>query len=281
MKRLVIITLLFPAWAMADSPFAGTWIMQPELTTFGEDHPMTIMIERGGYRRTDCVPGIELAADGSDIAVKDQPLFDHMSVRVVNRRRVDISQEMGGKLAWKGSYTVSKDQRSMFLDFDDERTATPVTGTLEYARVGEPLSAAHALSGSWQPQKLTRISSSASTLTIDDTRQDSSQSSTQDAGQDTHPGSVSGLALTWSDGRHVQSPLDAKYYPLSGYLPGAIESVMRPRPDTLAINREQGIVPVEVSRVIASPDGQHLTVKHVDWLCRSLTSYVYLRKTAS
>ena len=232
--------------------------MQPELTTFGEDHPLQLMIERGTYKRLDCASPFEVAADGSDQPVKDQPLFDTLSVRLVNSRRVDLVKKLTGKITWKGTYAVSKDQRSMTLEFDDESASLPVTGTLLYARLGNPLSAAHAVSGSWRPEKLTRLSASGATLTIGDQEH--------------------GIAMSWGDGRRAESQMDAKYYPLAGYLPGAQVSILHPRLDTLAINREQGINPVEVSRAVISDDGQTLTYKQVDWVCRALTTFVYHKK---
>jgi len=220
-----------------------------------------LMIERGTFKRSDCAPPVELKADGADQPVKGEPLFDSMSVRVVDRRRVDVAQKLAGKVTWKGVYAVAKDQRSMTLDFDDERPLTPVTGTLFYVRVGDPVTDAHALSGSWQPNKLARVSESGSTLTIRD--------------------ETPGITMSWSDGREVTSPIDAKYYKLNGYLAGAQASILRPRPETLAINRQQGIFPVEVSRAIVSEDGQTLIFKQEDWVCRTLTTLTYRRKPAS
>jgi len=89
-----------------------------------------------------------------------------------------------------------------------------------------------------------------------------------------------GLAVSWSDGRSADSQLDAKYYPLNGYLPGAQVSILNPRPDTLAINREQGVVAVEVSRAVLSDDGQTLTYKQVDWVCHDLATFIYHKKPA-
>jgi hypothetical protein len=259
-KFLIPLAVLGPAVSMANSPFAGTWVVQPELTTF-QEHPLVLMIEREAYRRSDCVAPLELPANGSDQPVEGQPLFDQMSVRLVDRRRVEVVQKMAGKIAWKGVYTVSKDQRSMALEFDDERASKAVTGVIQYARQGSPLSGAHALSGSWRPEKLTQLSASGLTMTI----------------QEKDPG----MAVTWSDGRSAESPLDAKYYPLNGYVSGAQISILHPRPDTLAINREQGVVPVEVARAIVSEDGRTITYKQVDWVCRTPTTYIYQREGGS
>jgi hypothetical protein len=258
MKVFVSLALLGPSLCMADTPLAGTWIVKPELTVFGDDHPLELMIDRGAYRRTGCGIPIEISADGTDQPVKSQPLFDTLSVHAVDSRRVGIVEKRVGKIVWKGLYTVSKDQRSMALEFDDERASKAVTGVMHYARQGSPLSGAHALSGSWRPEKLTQLSAGALTMTIQ---------------EEDH-----GLAVTWSDGRSAKSPLDAKYYPLNGYLSGAQISILHPRPDTLAMNREQGAVPVEVARAIVSEDGKTITYTQVDWICHGVASYIYQKQ---
>jgi hypothetical protein len=262
MMKFVLVLVPFlaaalPTLAVAETPFAGTWVIQPELTTFAQ-RSMTVMIERGIYKRSDCTTALEVPADGSEQAVKGQPLFDHMSVRIVDSGRVEIEQKMAGKRTWKGLYTVSKDRRSMTLAFEDDRPAKAVTGVIKYVREGEPLSGAHALSGTWRPEKLVQLSQSALTLAIQD--------------------KDDGIALSWSDGRSTESKLDAKYNPLNGYLDGATMSVLRPRPDTLAINQLQNVVPVEVSRLIISDDNRTLTNKRVDWLCQAMTVFVYHRE---
>jgi len=259
MKLVLVLAALLPALAVAETPFAGTWVIQPELTTFAQ-RSMTVMIERGTFTRSDCGTAVGIPADGSDHEVKGQPLFDHMSVRIKARARVEIEQNLAGKTTWKGLYTVAKDRRSMTLAFEDDRPTNAVTGVIQYAREGEPLSGAHALSGTWRPEKLIQLSASALTLTIQE--------------------KDDGLALNWSDGRSTESKLDAKYYPLNGYLDGATISILHPRADTLALNRLQNVVPVEVSRLIISDDSHTLTNKRVDWLCQAATVFVYQRLAA-
>ena len=259
-RVLLFVALLTPIVAMADIPMAGTWVMQPESTTFGDIHPLELMIERGGYQRTGCgTAAIEVSADGLDKPVKDQPMFDTLDVKIVNRRRVDIVQKLAGRLVWKGVYTVSKDQTSMVLDYDDERASKAVSGSILYSRQGTVLTGAHALSGVWRPEKLTKLSANATTLTIEENEQ-------------------GGVAVSWSDGRSAESPLSAQYYQLTGYLSGAQVSILHPRPDMLAMNFEQGIVPVQIARASISQDGQTLTYKQTDWICRDLTTYIYKRQ---
>jgi hypothetical protein len=257
MKGILWFFLLLPAISLAASPFAGLWVLQPELTTFSL-RTTDLLIERNLYRLSNCGDPLEVPADGSEHAVTGQPLFDTMSVRVVDRRKVEIAQKLAGKPTWKGVYAVSRDQRQMTLQFEDDRPLHPVTGTIEYKRVGDPLPGAHSLSGSWHPQKLTQLSSSALTLRIED------------------PGK--GLGIRWSDGRSVDTNLDARHYPLNGYLAGATLSVLNSRPDMLALNRLQSAIPVEVSRAFLSEDARSLTYMQVDWLCRAETIFTYRKQ---
>lgn len=232
--------------------------MQPDLTSFSP-HTTDFLIERNTYRRTDCGDAIEVPTNGADQPMDRQPLFDSMAVRLVDRHTVEVTQKLKGRLAWKGTYTVSRDQRQMTLVYDDDRTSNPVTGTIQYSRVGEPLSGAHSLSGSWRAEKLVHLSASGLTLRIEALDK--------------------GLALQWSDGRHVESNLDGNYYPLSGYLPGAGVSVLQDRPDMLALNRAQNNAAVEVSRARLSEDSQTLIYAQVDWLCRKTVNFSYQRQT--
>jgi len=260
LPRMALLSLsLATSISVAASPFAGTWTLQPEATTF-EQRPLDLMIERGSFRRSDCAKVVEVAADGAQHPVKDQPLFDSMSVRIRDSRQIDVVQDLGGKQTWKAEYTVAQDRQSMTLAYEDDRTARAVTGVIQFSRLGGIVEQAHALSGTWTAQKLMKISPSAMTLTIEDR--------------------TPGIAMTWSDGRSVESKLDASYYPLGGYLEGATVSVLNSRPDLLAINRLQGVVPVEVSRAIVSADGATLSFKQTDWLCRGLTNFVYHRSGA-
>jgi hypothetical protein len=249
--------LLLPGISFADNALEGTWVMQPDLTSFSP-HTMDFLIERNTYRRTDCGDPIVVATNGADQPMDRQPLFDSMAVRLVDKLTVEVKQKLKGNLAWKGTYTVSHDQRQMTLDYEDDRTSNPVTGTIQYSRVGEPLSGAHSLSGSWRAEKLMHLSPSALTLRIEALDK--------------------GLALQWSDGRRVESNLDGKYYQLSGHVSGAAVSVLQDRPDMLALNRTQNNVAVEVSRARLSGDSQTLIYAQVDWLCRKTVNFSYQRQ---
>jgi len=88
LKLLAGTACLLPGLAPAAGPFEGTWQMQSGATTFGEEHPLELMLERGEFQRAGCTPAIDVAADGSDQPVRGQPLFDSMAVKIVAPLRV-------------------------------------------------------------------------------------------------------------------------------------------------------------------------------------------------
>jgi hypothetical protein len=259
-KRLLGLAALLPAMSRADSPFNGVWVVQPELTTFEAQRLPSFMLERGDFRQEDCAKPIDLPADGADHPVKDPVVFDAMSVRALDRLRVEVIEKTAGRVTWKGLYTVARNLQSMTLAFENRRAAKPVSGVILYQREGSPLSGAHALSGTWRPDKLVELSASGSTLSIQDT--------------DT------GRILDWSDGRHISTELDVQFHPLDGYLEGASISVVHPRPDTLAINRKQGENPVEMVRAVLSEDGRTIAYKQVDYQCHSMVTFTYRKQGA-
>jgi hypothetical protein len=284
LKFLGPIAVLLPilGWAgaaadrtWADRPFDGSWTIQPELTTFGMRSP-TLSIEQGVFRRSDCRTGpIEVPADGAAHEIKGQPLFDAMSVRILDPRRIEITERSAEKIAWKGLYAVSGNGRSMTLEFENDRAATPVKGEIAYTREGPSGAGAHATSGIWRPERLTRLSQSGLGVTIAMRRPDTTEESELAPG----PGFYDGFTLKASDGRSADGKLDAHDYPLNGFLPGATIALNRLQPSILQFNRSQNGVLVEISRASVSSDGQTMTLSQVDWVCQAKTVFVLNKQT--
>lgn len=263
------------AWSWADNPFEGSWVIQPELTTFDMRSP-TMSLERGVFRRSDCrSEPINVPADGAAHAVKGQPLFDAMSVRVLDSKRVEILENSADKPVWKGLYTVSANGHAMKLDFEDDRAAKPVTGVLAYMREGDAAAGAHALSGTWHPEKLSRLSASGLSLTLAMQPKDAERDVEIAAG----PNFYAGFSLTGSDGRSADGKLDAHDYPLNGYLPGATIALNRLQPGIVQLNRSQNGVLVELTRAMVSSDGQTMTLSQVDWVCQAKTVFILNKHT--
>jgi hypothetical protein len=283
-KSLVSFVMLLPAvawangpagWTWADKPFEGSWIIQPELTTFGMRSPI-FSLERGVFRRSDCkTEPIDVPADGAAHGVKGQPLFDTIAVRVLDPKRVEIAEKSADKLVWKGMYTVSANGRAMRLDFQDDRAAKPVTGTLAYMREGDAPTGAHSVSGTWRPDKLTRLSSSGLTVTFAMQRKDAERDLDVAPG----PNFYAGFTFMGSDGRSAEGPLDMHDSTLNGYLPGATVALNLLQPNILQFNRSQNGVLVELTRAMVASDGQTMTLSQIDWVCQAKTVFILNKQT--
>jgi hypothetical protein len=253
-------------WTWADRPFDGTWIIQPNLTAFELRAP-TLSLDGGVFRRTDCRTGpLEVPADGASHEVKGQVIFDSAAVRVRDRHHIELVESLAAKQVWKGVYAVSSDGRTLTVEFEDDRAAKPVTGTLAYEHDGEPIAGAQPLSGTWLPKKIVQLSASGLTMTFktDPVEMVSDQSS---------PDLTVKFSLTHSDGRSAEGKTDAHDYPLNGYLPRASVALTRLEPNLLQINRTQGGQLVEISRALVSDDGQSMTLSQTDWLCQAKTIF--------
>jgi hypothetical protein len=257
-KRLLWLGFWLPLACFAETPFSGTWVVQPTLTTFSL-RPLSLLVDRGVYKRTSCVPIPEAPTDGTDHAVAGDPLAESMSVRLLDRSRVEVAQKISGKVVWKGHYAVSNDQKSLMLKYEDHRAAKPVSGTIEFAREGDVIANAHLLSGTWRAEKLIELAATGLTMTIQDTD--------------------NGLTMSASDGRSYDIKFDRQDYPLTGYLDGATVQVGRRTPQTLQVNRKQHGAQVEMSLGTVSDDGQTMLLSQVDWQCQSKITWTLRKRT--
>jgi hypothetical protein len=253
---VVLLPISWPISCFAETPFAGTWVVQPQATEYSL-RPLSFMIERGTYKRASCAPDVEVPTDGQEHALDGDPLVQTMSVRLMDAHRVEVAQKIGGRLVWKGSYTVAKDQKSMTLAYEDHRATNAVSARVQFARDGETVPNAHLLSGTWKAVKLLDLSSTGLTMTIE--------------------GTDNGLRMNASDGRAYDIKFDRHDYPLTGYLEGATVQVGLRRPTTLQVNRKQHGAYVEMSLGQLSDDGQSMQLSQRDWQCQSLVTWT-LRK---
>jgi hypothetical protein len=200
-------------------------------------------------------------ADGSEHTVEGTPTLDAMSVHVVDARRMEISRKLAGKLIWKGLYTVSPDQHSMTLEFVDDGAPHTVTGDLLYTRETSVMPGLHTVSGTWRPEKISKLSASSLTMTFRDT--------------------TNGLAMAASDGRSYDAKFDRQYYPLQGDAAHTVVSIGHINPSTLQINRKQDGILLEVSRATVSDDGRTMTLIELDRQCQAATTFTLQKQPAS
>ncbi len=259
-KYLLFLVLLLPFAGRAESPFAGRWTAEPAKTTF-MGQPLRFMIGHGTFARQSCRPALEVPADGATHAVNGDPLTDAMSVKVLDRNRVQVRLEHRGRPVWRGTYTVAKDGRSMRLDAEDSRAALSVTASVEFERAGMPVADAHRLSGTWEPKKMLNLSAAGRVLTLRDTD--------------------NGIALDGVDGRRFDIHFDRQDYALRGYLEGATVQVGRRATNMLQVNRKQDGTLVDMTLGVVDPDGKTMTWGDMDWGCQMKTSLVMTKQPLS
>jgi hypothetical protein len=259
-KCLVGLVFCLPFTCLAETPFPGTWVVQPSLTTFSL-RPLSLLIDSGMYKRSSCVPDPDVPTDGRDHTIAGDPLVESMSVRLLDGSRVEVVENLSGKLVWKGHYAVSKDHKSMTLEYEDHRASNTVSGTVQFAREGDVLANAHLLSGTWMPEKLVALSATGLYMTIRD--------------------ADNGLTVSAGDGRSYDIKFDRQDYPLAGYLDGATVQVGRRAPQTLQVNRKQHGAYVEMSLATVSDDGRTMQLSQVDWQCQSKITWTLRKQPTS
>ena len=103
MKALLILLLLAPG-ALGQSPFDGTWVLDPPVP----QKPIEYSLAQGVFHSSDWA-NVEVKADGLDHKVTDGDYWDTLNVRVVDARAVQITAKKAGKTMFTALASVSPD----------------------------------------------------------------------------------------------------------------------------------------------------------------------------
>jgi len=155
----LMVSLLIPAMAMAQSPFDGTWKVDLKATKYPEK-PDVYLLQDGMYHCKTCVPPVNVKADGQDHKVSGDPYTDTASIKVVDDWTIEGINKKNGKIVATGKTWVSADGNTMMTEWTVSRytNADPVTGKDELKRVAKGPVGSHAISGSWRTTKMDNMS---------------------------------------------------------------------------------------------------------------------------
>jgi hypothetical protein len=144
----------------------GTWKTDLASLTI-EQQPDRLLLRNGKYSCDTCVPKFAMAADGAFHPVSGSDYFDSASVKIVDDHTISYTRKKGDKVVGEFSRQVSADGKKMTVKFKDSSTpnAPPVSGEYTETRVGDVPLGAHAISGSWQPDKIEKLSDEGLTTT--------------------------------------------------------------------------------------------------------------------
>ena len=148
--RGLILLLLAPAAAMAQSTFNGTWKIDSSKSQESAK-PYVYLLQNGMYHCTTCVPPENIKADGMDHRVAGNPYWDVLSVKIVNDRTIELIGKRNGKVVRTTKFAVSADGKTSTVEFNDSSAtdSDPIVGKATFKRVSAGPAGSHVISGSW------------------------------------------------------------------------------------------------------------------------------------
>src|SRR5271165_7244403 len=118
MKKLLLLLLLLPVLAWAQSPFDGTWKVDLSKAKFPKK-PDEYLLKDGMYECKTCKPEIKVKADGQFQKVSGHPYFDMQKVTVIDDRHISTEEQKGDKPISNGKWSVSEDGGALTIAWTD------------------------------------------------------------------------------------------------------------------------------------------------------------------
>jgi len=255
----LLVVLLMPAMAGAQSAFDGTWKFDLTTAKFPEK-PDVILLQGGRYQCTTCVPPVDVKADGQDQKVSGDPYSDTMSIKVVDDRTIEEIGKKNGKTVWTSKTWISADGNTKTSEFSDSSATSgaPVTGKGESMRVAKGPAGSHAISGSWRSSKMDTLSDNALSLTY----------------------KVSGDSLSMSSptGQSYTAKLDGTEAPDKGDPGTRSVSVKRVDKNTIEETDKRDGKVISVVRATVAADGKTMIVAVDDKLRGTTTQFTAMKQ---
>ena len=245
------VALLTPALASAGGPFDGTWKTRVD-SIKASGKPDSFELIQGMYHCGSCVPDVKVKADGSDQSVSGHDYFDSVAVRIVTPTAIEITYKGGGKTVAIASYSVSDGGAQLNARYIDYTAAQPASATFTEKRVGPAPAGAHAISGSWQTDKVSEMADVARTV---------SYVMTADA-----------LKMEYN-GQNYDAKFDGKEYPINGDPGRTVVTVKRIGADTIEEIDKRGGKVTDIFRSTVSGDGKTMHVVDNDPVHETRLSY--------
>jgi hypothetical protein len=142
----------------------GTWKADIDTVQFNQK-PDEYLLQAGQYSCKSCVPSYTVAADGAYHPVS-LPYADSMAVKVVDDHTILRTSKKGDRQVGETKMAASADGKTLTGSFTDTSVPDAPPGKGEYTetRVGQAPAGAHAVSGQWQPAKLSNFNEESLTV---------------------------------------------------------------------------------------------------------------------
>jgi len=234
MKALLILLLVVPA-AFAQSPFDGTWVLNPPVP----QKPIEYSLANGVFHCSGCIANVEVKADGLDHKVPETDYWDTLNVQLLDSRAVEIIAKKAGKTMYMEFVSVSTDGSTLTQLIKDTTEADTVTVETLARRIDKSAAEAHAISGSWQAYKTNR-SSNGSLITYKCTKE-----------------SFSGETPL---GEKYDARFDGKFYPVEDDPGHTLVAAKLLNPYTVELTHKRNEKIVSVVRMTVARDSQTIHV---------------------
>jgi len=247
MKKLLLLVICFAsATLMAQSPFDGTWRLNPASASFG-GKPDIYLLDKGAYRCDSCVPKINVKADGKDHPVSGSPYIDTASARAADDHTIEVVNKKGGKVVGTAKMSASPDGKTLMTEWTFvAEGGQKGNGTTTSTRVGEAPKGANKASGSWRPDKIENASESVLIVT--------------------YKVSDDSLSMTDGTGDSYTAKFDSNDYPYKGDPGTTSVSLKKIDANTFEETGKRDGKVIYVSRIAVSPDGRTLKIEGEDKL---------------
>jgi hypothetical protein len=255
MRILIAALWLLPAAALASSSLDGTWKGRAD-TVKVTGKPDAFLVADGMYTCSSCVPEIKIKADGTDQKVTGHEYYDTVAVKIVDAKTVERTNKLAGKVMGTVTATVSADGSMLSGKFTDYSGAKPATGSFTEKRTAAAPAGTHALSGSWQQDKMTEANDALSIVTYEMGADHFSMS---------------------ANGQSYNAKFDGQDYPIEGDPGHTMVSLKRVDADTVVETDKRGGKVTDEIRIAAAKDGKTVELTDKD-LIHGQTTTITLEK---
>lgn len=154
MTRLpLLVLLLVPGIAPAQSPFDGTWLIDSE-SFHPPEEAAEFLLAGGTLRCSGCLANVSIKADGRDHGIPESAYWNTASVRSVDANTVEITTKKNGKNFYTETDIVSDDGKELTQLVRDTTETEAVTTTVHFRRTGKGPAGSHNISGRWRAFKV-------------------------------------------------------------------------------------------------------------------------------
>lgn len=235
MKALLILLLATSPIASAQSPFDGTWVLDPPMP----QKPIEYLLANGMFHCSECIANVEVKADGIDHKIAETDYWDTLKVRPLDARSVEIIAKKADKTMYVEFATVSPDGSTLTQVIKDSTEADTVTIETLAHRVEKGPPASHAISGSWQAYQ-TKRSDNGSSIIYKCTKE--------------------GFSGETPLGEKYAAKFDGKFYPVEDDPGHTLVAAKLLNPSTVELTHKRNDKVVSVARMTVAPDGKTIHV---------------------